>query len=209
MNAPEHSDTGILSDEQLSELAPAGYHIALRIGFAFPLVEINEWPQKWVAHYTEQRFTMRDPVMRWVYAETGTIRWADLLNDDPYHVIRQAAAFGLRHGAAVSVKDKGDSALRSFGVFARVDRDFQDEELTLLSRHVAARHEQLAPPSNLTAAELEALSMMREGLRQKEIAYQLGVTEGAVKQRLRSAKKKLGAQTAAQAAAMALDFGLI
>ena len=51
--------------------------------------------------------------------------------------------------------------------------------------------------------------MVRDGLRVKQIAYELGVSEGAVKQRLKNAKLKLGAQTGAQAAAMASEFGLI
>jgi len=51
--------------------------------------------------------------------------------------------------------------------------------------------------------------MVREGLRLKQIAHDLGVSEGAVKQRLKNAKSKLGANTSAQAAAMVADFGLI
>lgn len=52
----------------------------------------------------------------------------------------------------------------------------------------------MAPPTNLTKAELEALRMVKDGLLVKEIANILGVSEGAVKQRLRNAKSKLGAK---------------
>jgi LuxR family transcriptional regulator len=61
----------------------------------------------------------------------------------------------------------------------------------------------------LTRAELEALRMVKDGLLVKEIAGILGVTEGAVKQRLKNAKLKLGAKTSTQAATMASDFGLV
>lgn len=198
-----------LEAAELERIASAGYHIALRIGFAFPLVEINEWPQRWIDHYTAQRFVLRDPVMRWVYAESGVCRWSEIDDPDPDHVLRQAAAFGLRYGAAVACRDAGLRSIRSFGAFARNDREFTDDELRQLLKHVKALHDEKAPPKNLTAAELEALSMVRDGLRHKEIAYRLSVTEGAVKQRLRNAKTKLNAQTAAQAATLAREFGLI
>jgi LuxR family transcriptional regulator len=67
----------------------------------------------------------------------------------------------------------------------------------------------MAPPTNLTMAELEALRMVKEGMRLKQMAHALGVSEGAIKQRLRNAKLKLGASTGAQAATRASDYGLI
>lgn len=198
-----------LSAGDLSRISPVGYHIALRIGFAFPLAEVNEWPQPWIDHYTAQRFVLRDPVMRWVYGHIGATRWSEIADPDPDQVLRQAAAFGLRFGAAVSCRDEGAKGMRSFGIFARQDREFTDAELQALLAHVTAMHDEKAPPQNLTGAEVEALSMISDGLRQKEIAYRLGVTEGAIKQRLRNAKIKLNASTAAQAAAMAREYGLI
>jgi len=51
--------------------------------------------------------------------------------------------------------------------------------------------------------------MVKDGQRLKQIAYNLGVTEGAVKQRLKNAKIKLGANTSTQAATMARQFKLI
>ena len=51
--------------------------------------------------------------------------------------------------------------------------------------------------------------MVKDGLLMKEIADLLGVSEGAVKQRLKNAKLKLGAKTGTHAATMATSFGLI
>ena len=65
------------------------------------------------------------------------------------------------------------------------------------------------PPSNLTMAELEALRMVKNGLLLKQIAAQLGVSDGAVKQRLKNARLKLNAKTGTQAASMATAYGLI
>lgn len=197
-----------LSSSELGQLAPCGYHIALHIGFAFPLSEINAWPRGWIEHYTRQRLVMRDPVIRWVYASTGAVRWSAIVDPDPDQVLQQAAAFGLRFGAAIACRD-GESSARSFGIFARPEREFEDQELARLEAHLLALHAERAPPDNLTKAELEALGLIRSGMRQKQIAHEIGITEGAVKLRLRNAKRKLGAQTAAQAAALAREHGLV
>jgi len=195
--------------EDVSEIATTGYYIALRVGFAFPLEEVNELPQPWVDHYTRLRFMLQDPVIRWIYSNLGAISWSDIDLPDPMRVMDQAQTFGLRYGVAVSCYDDNKDGQRSFGHFSRSDREFTAEEKAALYDYVFKLHHEKAPPTNLTNAELEALTMVRDGLRLKQIAYELGVTEGAVKQRLKNAKIKLGAQTSAQAAAMIKAFGLI
>lgn len=193
----------------LEDLAPAGYYIALRVGFAFPVEEINALPPAWVAEYTRQRFMLSDPVIQWVYSNTGIIRWSEIELPDPRNIMGISRAFGLRYGVAVSVFDGNQQGQRSFGSFARSDREYTHKEIDRLHNIVMRRHLELAPPRNLTKAELEALGGVKDGKRLKQIAYELGVSEGAVKQRLKSAKTKLGAKTSTQAATMAALHGLI
>lgn len=195
--------------EELAQVATGGYYLALRVGFAFPLEELNRLPQTWVDHYTRARFMVSDPVIRWCYAHTGVIRWSDITIDDPRQVLAQARAFGLRHGVAVSIFDGGSGGQRSFGMFVRGDRDFEERELDFLQREVERLHDEKAPPTNLTAAEIMALRLVRDGKRLKQIAWELGVTEGAVKQRLKNARLKLGAKTGAEAISRATGFGLL
>lgn len=195
--------------QSLLELAPSGYYLALRVGFAFPMVEENRLPEPWIEHYTRHRFMLADPVIRWVYRNTGAIRWSEIVLQDEMKVLAQAQTFGLRYGVAVSFFDGSPEGLRSFGSFARSDREFESEEIAALNAYVRQRHIESEPPENLTTAELEALQMVKQGQRLKQIAHELGVTEGAIKQRLKNAKRKLGAQTSAQAAAEASKFGLI
>jgi len=201
--------SALLGPDEIRQIAPTGYYVALRIGFAFPMEEVNELPAEWVAHYTSQRFMLFDPAVRWAYANVGFIRWSDLRQDDPKKVIAQAHTFGLRFGVTIAVLDKGANAQRSFASFTRSDREFSDLEVKLLQAYVTRRHNETAPPTNLTRAELEALGMVKDGKRLKEIAFELNVSEGAVKQRLKNAKLKLGAKTGTQAAALANQFGLI
>jgi len=202
------SDKPDCHDDVLS-IARAGYYIALRVGFAFPLEEVNALPQPWVEHYTANRFMLFDPVIKWIYANTGSVRWSEITLDDPLGVLSQARDFGLTYGVAVAYFDGNADGQRSFAHFVRSDTEFTDAEIAALSAYVTRLHHAKAPPQNLTVAELDALRLVRDGLRLKQIAYQFGVSEGAVKQRLKNAKLKLGAATSAQAASMADNFGLL
>jgi LuxR family transcriptional regulator len=190
-------------------VAPAGHYLALRVGFAFPMEERNELPEAWVTQYTRGGLMLVDPVMKWVYQHRGAVRWSEINMPDPAEVLRLAASHGLRFGAAVCCSDHDLRGQRSFGTFARSDREFSDSELDSLLGEVERLHIAKAPPTNLTEAELEALRMVRDGLLMKEIAGLLGVSEGAVQQRLKNAKLKLNAATSSQAVSMATGFGLI
>lgn len=199
----------LLGPDEIEQLAPSGYYIALRIGFAFPMEEVNAFPAEWVRHYTTQRFMLFDPIVRWAYSNVGVCRWSEIPLDDPKRIIAQAKTFGLRYGVTISVYDDSVDAQRSFASFTRADREFTDLEVKLLKALLLRRHSEMAPPTNLTRAELEALGMVKDGKRLKEIAFELSVSEGAVKQRLKNAKLKLGAKTGTQAAALANQYGLI
>lgn len=198
-----------VTSEDLEKLAPAGYYIALRIGLAFPMEEINAFPSKWIDHYTKNRLMLHDPVMHWAYTNAGVLRWSELKDRDTRGVLNMSAAFGLKYGVSISVFDERLSVERSIASFTRSDREYTDLEINLLQVYVKRRHLELAPPSNLTLAELEALTMVKDGLHLKTIAHELGVTEGAIKQRLKKSKLKLGAATSTQAASLARQFKLI
>lgn len=194
---------------EFSQIAPAGYYIALRVGFAFPIAETNALPEAWIDRYTQGGFMLSDPVMQWLYRHAGATRWSAITLPDPLGIFAEAAQHGLVYGAAISCASTGTEGQRSFGSFARADREFTDEEIVLLGQKLRRLHEAMAPPTNLTEAELEALGMVREGLLLKEIAGQLGVSEGAIKQRLKNAKLKLGARTISQGVSIAVGYGLI
>ncbi|GAB4382648.1 MAG: LuxR family transcriptional regulator [Albidovulum sp.] len=209
MGALEQVMDGGVGQSDFTWLAPAGYYIALHVGYAYPLSEQNALPEAWVELYTRRGYLLQDPVMRWLYQNRGAARWRDLGLPDPAGILAQAAEHGLRYGVAISCAPTGPDGQRSFGSFARADRDFTDEEIGHLEARLRRLHEATAPPTNLTRAELEALSMVRDGLLLKEIAARLGVSEGAIKQRLKNAKHKLGAKTASQAVSAAVGYGLI
>ena len=64
-------------------------------------------------------------------------------------------------------------------------------------------------PDRLTARELEVLRLVTAGLRNKEIAVQLGISENTVKYHLRNILEKLHAQSRTEVATYALREGLV
>lgn len=195
--------------DQMDQVSPAGFYVALRVGFSFPEEELNQLPDNWVEFYTTWGLVVHDPVMKWVYANLGASRMSDITLPDPHQVRAKAIAFGLNFGAVISVMTPADRGRRSYGLFFRGDRDFLDPDLTALHRIVKQLHSGGSEERSLTAAELEALKMQASGLRLKQIAGLLDISESAVKARLNNAKKKLGAKTLTQASSIASSRRLI
>lgn len=198
-----------LRDYRFDESADAGYFVAYRVAFLRPEFEFNSLPRAWILKYTRHGLMMNDPVMRWIYSNSGSSRWSDIDFKDGEAVLVEAAEHGLRYGLAVSLVDPNDPGIRSFGNFCRSDREFDDHEIDEIAEKLELFFNDLEAPNDITEAEIEALRMLKNGLLVKEVAYELGVSEGAVKQRLRNAKDKLNARTTPHAVSVASDFGLI
>ena len=152
---------------------------------------------------------VHDPAMLWAYKNCGTARWSALRDRDSQGVLELAKDHGLNFGAVASCMDEGASGQRSFGFFCRSDREFTDHELNCLRDALFQSHCAHSRPRNLTNAELETLSLVKNGLLMKEIAAHLGVSESAIKQRLKNARVKLQSKTGPQAAAKATMLGMI
>jgi len=195
--------------DRFSELAPRGCYVALRVGFSYPAEELNRLPDAWVEHYTVNGLVVHDPVMKWVYANTGITTWDRIGIDDPRGVLREARRHGLRHGAVASVVCPDEQGRRSYGNFAREDRPFTAVEMHELFAILSQLHKAGGPPRKLTRAETEALRLQANGLRLKEISAELDISMSAVKARLANAKRKLGAQTPSQAASIARSRGVL
>jgi LuxR family transcriptional regulator, quorum-sensing system regulator SdiA len=188
---------------EILEIAPAGFYVALRVGFSFPEEELNCLPENWVEFYTTHGLVVHDPAMKWVYGNTGAARLSDIPDPDPHRIRAHAAIFGLSHGAAVSVMAQADRGRRSYGLFYRDDRNFDQADIDHLQRIMQDMHTGNDADPGLTPAEIEALRMQAAGMRLKQVAGELGISESAVKARLNNAKRKLGAKTLSQAASMA------
>lgn len=200
---------GLIELKTFECLAPAGFYVAIRVGFAFPMVEHNRLPARWVREYTAGGLVVHDPAITWAYRNRGIARWSELGLADTQGVLELAKNHGLSFGAVASCIDGGDDGQRTFAFFCRSDREYRTAELEVLNQSLVSSHRAYSRPKNLTAAELETLSLVKNGLLMKEIASLLGISESAIKQRLKNARLKLNAKTGSQAAARATMLGMI
>lgn len=200
---------GLATPDAFEALAPSGFYVAIRIGFAFPMVEWNRLPPAWAKEYAASGLIVHDPLMSWAYGNCGVTRWSEAGGTDSQGVLELAKTHGLSFGAVASWMDDGDGGQRSFGLFCRSDREYYDEEINDLNAALIASHKAHVRPTNLTAAEIETLGLVKNGLLMKEIACLLDVSESAIKQRLKNARLKLSAKTGPQAAAKATMLGMI
>lgn len=191
---------------RLGLLAPAGFFVGLHIRFTAPLFTFQTYDQRWLDHYTEKGYVLRDPMVAWGFSSTGTIRWSDPGLPDPFGLFVEAAAFGLRHGCTVSC---GPIKSRTIASFARPDREFFDEEIAMLKETVLRMHDVTEPPEELTKAQVEALRCIAGGDRHAAAAEKLGISESALKARITSARTRLMARTTAEAIQRAKDYRLI
>jgi DNA-binding NarL/FixJ family response regulator len=111
-----------------------------------------------------------------------------------------AAAFVAAESPASVLRD----AIRS----AAAGRPYVDPSLGRLVVELVARTPTERRPYGLTRAQLDVVALLPRGLRNREIAVELGITENTVKTHLRHALRKLRVRDRAQAAALVMREGL-
>ncbi|PTM80370.1 helix-turn-helix transcriptional regulator [Cereibacter johrii] len=198
-----------LSDmrEAFLQVAQAGFYVALRLGFYSPEDELNTFPEQFVELYTARGLALQDPLMRWTFTNHGALRWSAVDLPDPLGVVARYRQYGMRYGATICLAGRGPVPKKSFGIFARGDREFSDAEIVDLRELLTTLH--VNEPQSLTESQVEVLRMLSTGMRYKQMAYALGISESAVKARLKGAAQRMNAKTAAQAASVAASRGIL
>ena len=192
--------------KNLADFAVSGYFIGLHIRFTSPLFTFQTYDQRWIDHYTENGYVLRDPMTAWGFSRTGWIRWSDPALLDPFGLFKEAAQFGLIYGVTVAC---GPIKSRTIASFSRPDREFRDDEVDRIERKVLRLHDLSEPPEALTEAQIEALRMIAGGDRFAQAAEKLGISESALKARVTTARNRLMARTTAEAIQRAKDNRLI
>lgn len=192
--------------DELAEIAPMGYTVGLHIRFASPMVYRSTYPAEWVEIYNSHSYYLRDPLVFWGVGVTGTTRWSAIPLPDPFSVMKKAANYGLKYGAASSY---GPITSRSVVGIARSDREFTEDELEALKELTIRLHIAAKPPSELTKAQIEALQCLANGDRHAAAAERLGISESALKARLVSARVRLEARTTSEAIRKAREYRML
>jgi DNA-binding NarL/FixJ family response regulator len=117
------------------------------------------------------------------------------------YVLKNAEGSHLR--AMLEAAARGEAAI-SPATAARIMAEF-----SRLSGPGGAADGPAEPPDRLTERELEVLAQVTAGLRNKEIAAELGVSENTVKFHLRNILEKLHATSRTEVAARAVREGLV
>jgi len=199
--------TGIdLGLARLNRLAPSGYALALHIRFASAHLRFHTYNPEWIERYTARGYMLCDPLVSWGLGNDGAVRWSEMGIPDPHNIFGQAAEFGLNYGVAVSC---GPVASRTIAGFARSDREFTQTEMDQIYETVVLLHKEATPPDSLTPAQRHALRLVANGSRHAEAAALLGISESALKARLKSARERLFARTTAEAVQRAQEYNLL
>lgn len=143
---------GLLS--RIKAISTVGYAYALHIKFTAPQYLFQDYPRAWMETYSKEGLVLHDPTVQWGFANTGSVRWAELARFDDAGVLRRAASFGLVHGFTLALDENGS---RSLGSFARDDRDFTEGEVDALGDLAQKLHRVTRPAGGLTQAESDAL----------------------------------------------------
>ncbi|MDO9526200.1 MAG: LuxR C-terminal-related transcriptional regulator, partial [Gemmobacter sp.] len=191
----------------LQKLAPSGFYLALRVGFYTPSQEMNTFPDAWIEFYTSRALAIEDPYLRWTQIGDGIRPWSALSSERTNLVQQAYRDFGLLYGATGCIPPDPERRTRSYGLFARQDRDFLPEELEELMQILRSLHS--GDTRALTQAQIEVLRMMAQGHTQKVISHELGISVSAIKERLKGAARKLDTKSTRQTLTVAAELGLI
>ncbi len=189
--------------DKLSRLAPKGYSVGLHIRYASPLFYRKTYDAEWQKVYDDNAYALRDPTVFWGLGVKGATRWSAIRLPDPFSIMEKARQYGLLYGAVISW---GPITSRSIVGISRDDREFSDAEIEEAVEIVKRLHDLAEPPTELTEAQAEALRLLSDGYRHAAAAAELGISESALKARLKSARTRLGARTTAEAIRKAREY---
>ena len=192
--------------EELDEIAPAGYAAGLKLRFSGPALVRDTYPAKWTKHYAESLMAFWDPTVVWALANTGHARWSALKIPDPMGVMKQARAHGLNYGVVISL---GKLSKRSLLGLANSEREFEDKEINQALDVFTRIHELVTDSKFLTKSQLEALRLIAGGDLHTAASDKLGISESALKARLKSARIRLNARSTAEAIIRAKEHNLL
>jgi LuxR family quorum sensing-dependent transcriptional regulator len=200
-----------------------GAFVTTRLGPA-PVFYFQNWPRDWLERYMAEGFVEHDFGVAEARASVEPFAWSEAfarrrLSAGERRIWQAVQDRGWVDGFSVPIHGPGGyfGLVTMAGVRPLEDRAVRHGLATLartahdrarrLAGPLADEAEPLAEP--LTARELACLRWVAAGLEDPAIARELGVSRNTVKDHLTNARRKLKADTRAQAVARALVNGLM
>ncbi len=191
-------------------VCPSGFKLLAGIQDGRVSTRVNGTTGAWQRTYRANSYRYADPVVAWGLRRTGCRQWTRLDRprpDDPGGFFLQAHGHGIVTMAGISVAGQG---ARSILELISETRGFDISLLGELKVRLAELHPLfLREQPRMTYGEAEALRLLAAGASICQAAHALGISESAVKLRLRAARKRLGAPTTLAAIHTAACRGLI
>ncbi len=188
-------------------------------------LHFNNYPVAFAERYDEEHYRPNDLVVRGLATRVTPFTWAGIRSDvdesaAERQVFGEAAEAGLRSGVAVPLHGPGGARARLVvcgdlpaaegeALFAETRHLLMLAATYLHERALAVTADALPLPVSLTRREGEVLLWSARGKTSWEIGEILAVSEHTIKEHLRTAARKLGAENKTQACALALWRGLI
>lgn len=142
---------------RLHAASPAGFAIALHVRFTAPRYLLQSYAKDWLDTYTRLGLVLHDPVVRWGFENTGSIRWSALAGSDEQGVLARAADHGLAYGVVMAHLRDGS---RSMAGFARPDRELSDAEIAVITADFIELHDSTHGAEALSPRVHETLRRM-------------------------------------------------
>lgn len=190
----------------IEEIAISGYSILVNVNVRGYEYFESSYPPAWQDEYEKRRYYAFDPVLVWSLFSTGDKQWSEVPIPDLRRFMNSAKKHGLVYGAAFSRKTGANRSLLSV---SRPDRELLPQEMMFLSGLATEFFESLEDGRGLSKGEIAVLQCLSEDKNVKEASEHLGISESAAKERLASARRKVGCKTNYQLVATALRKNLI
>ncbi len=178
----------------------------------------NNWPEDWLTLYRARGYLERDPIPRWAVVSGAPVRWTDMLrqlppSDPGYEIAAEAARFGFNEGVITPVRTlAGHLGLVSVGgprtALSDEEFHFLHTICTATLHRAEALAQDSAPPvaPQFSRREQECVTLLTQGLTEREIAERLGIREVTARFHLDNARQKTGARSRTHLAAIAAQW---
>lgn len=110
---------------RLKQQSPSGFAAAFQVAFTTPKYLFQTYDEEWMNYYSTMGIVMKDPAVRWGFANDGIASWSELKEMDDHGVFDKATEYGLNYWAVMATSESGS---KSIGAFSRSDKEFSDSE---------------------------------------------------------------------------------